>query len=168
MCSFFSSQKKSVLFPPQGKSERMEFLDDFFERFFAEISDFYHILFGFACQILDRIDARALQAVEATNGQVKLLNGHLKYFFFLGFFSFNHDLRSLCFFGKINKEIEMFVEYLGSERYSLSCGDGTVRQHVNCEFVKVYAVSYTCVFNVVVYVIDRGENRIDENHAKLP
>ena len=68
MCSFFGSQKKSVLFLPQGKSERMELLDDFFERFFAEISDFYHILFGFACQILDCVDARALQTVETTNG----------------------------------------------------------------------------------------------------
>ena len=69
----------------------MKLLDNFFQRFFTEVTDFYHILLGTVNKILDGINACTLQAVEASNRHVKLLDGHLKDFFLLGFFTFNHD-----------------------------------------------------------------------------
>ncbi len=66
-------------------------------------------------KIFNRVNARTLQAVEASNGHVKLLNGHLKDFFLDGLFALDHDFRILCLVRQIDEQVEMLVEYLGSK-----------------------------------------------------
>ena len=46
------------------KPERRQLIDNLFERLAAQVSDLHHILFGLVDQVLDRVDARALEAVE--------------------------------------------------------------------------------------------------------
>ncbi len=67
---------------------------------------------GAVGQILNRINARTLQAIEASNGHIKLLNGHLKDFLLDGLFALDHDFRILRLVRQINEQVEMLIEYL--------------------------------------------------------
>ena len=93
----------------------MKFLYDFIERFLAEVTNLDHFFFSTVRKIFDRIDARALQAVEASYGHFKILNGHLKDFLLDGFLTLYHDLRVFCLVRQIDEQVEMLVEYLGSK-----------------------------------------------------
>ena len=92
----------------------MKLCDNFFQRFLTEVSDSDHLILGAVYKVFNRINARTLQAVEATNGHVKLLNGHLKYLLFYSRNAFNHNFSVLRLVREIYEQVEMFVEYLGA------------------------------------------------------
>ena len=143
----------------------MELLDNFFQRFLTEVTNLHHVILGTVDQIFYGIDAGPLQAVEAADRHVKLLNGHLKNLFLDGFFAFNHDFRILCLVGKIDEQIEMLVEYLGAERNRFFRQDHTIGQHFQSQSVIVGVAAHTGVLDGIVYVINRSVNRVGEDGA---
>ena len=98
----------------------------FLEGLTSKVTNLDHILLGAINQILYRVDARTLQAVEGTNRQVKLLNGHLQDFFLFHFRSFYEDFGVLCLIRHIDEEFKVLVENLGGEGNRFLCSDGSV------------------------------------------
>ena len=116
---------------------------DFFPRFLTLIISSSVLI----SQILHRINACALQAVEAADRHVKLLNGHLKDFLLDGLFTFNHYLCILCLGTKVDEQIEMLIENLGSERNRLLSGDGAVSKNLECELIVIGIAADTGILN---------------------
>ena len=142
------------------KTEAFKLLDDFFKRFLTEITNLDHFVLGAADQIFHRVNACALQAVEATYRQVKFLNGHLKNLFFFLFRSFDHYVEGLCFFRQIHKQVEMLVENLGTERNRFFSCNGSVSQNLKREFIIIGRASDTSIINYVVYFVNGSVDRI--------
>ena len=120
----------------------MQFLNDFFQRFLAEIADLDHVLLGAVDQIFYRVNAGALQTVETAHRQVKFFNGHLKDLFFDGFFAFHHDLCLLGLVREVHKKVEMFVEDLGAQRNRFFGRNRSIGLYFDGQFVKVCVIAY--------------------------
>ena len=108
-------RRRSFFVPAQAETERLELLGNFLKRLLTEVTHLDHFFLGTADKIRNRVDSGALQTVEAADGQVKILNGHLKNLLFGAFAANNHYFSVLCFIRQIHKQVEMLVENLGAE-----------------------------------------------------
>ena len=138
----------------------MKFLYNFFKRFLTEVSDLYHVILGSADKIFNSINAGTLQAIEASYRQVKLLNGHLKDSCLFSHLVLDHELTVLCLVRYIDKQVEMLVEYLGSERNCFFSSDSTVGDNVKRKLIKVSYVADTGILNVEACFIYRRIDRV--------
>ena len=59
----------------------------------------------------------------------------------------------------------MLIENLGSERYCLFCGNGSVGQHLKSKLVIIRHITHTGILYLVTHIVNRGINRIGVDHA---
>ena len=140
-------------------------MDNFFKRFFAEVSDLDHIFLGSVGKIFYGIDSRSLQAVEASYGHIEFFDSHFEYLFLDLLFALYHDFGIHSLVRELDEEVEVLVKNLCCERYSFLSIDGTVGGNVELELVIVGDVADTGVRNSEISFENRGEDRIGIDSA---
>ena len=81
----------------------------FLKGFTSEITNFHHIFRSLICKFFNGIDTGSLQTVIRTNLKFKLINAHLKNFFFFIILFLHHNLCGLGVFRKIDKELQVLT-----------------------------------------------------------
>ena len=63
----------------QAQAHHGQLVDDFLQGLAAQVADLHHIVLGLGNQVGDGVDVGALEAVEASDRQIQLLDGHLQH-----------------------------------------------------------------------------------------
>ena len=85
---------------------------DSFQGLAAQVTNLHHVLLRGVDEILNRVDACALEAVEGTNGEVQLLDRHFKHLIVLRFSLFNNGGLGADLLGQVYEQIEVVAENL--------------------------------------------------------
>ena len=111
------------------------------------------------------VDVRALEAVEASHGQIQLFDGHLEHGVGLLLDLLDDGGTGADGVGEVGEKREMVAEDLRAQRDGVPCGHGLVRPDLDGQLVKVGLIADTGVFHRVVDLEDRGIDGVDGDGA---
>ena len=131
------------------QAHSLQLADDLFQGLAAQVTNLHHVLLRGVDEILNRVDACALEAVEGTNGEVQLLDRHFKHLIVLRFSLFNNGGLGADLLGQVDEQIEVVAEDLCAERYRVAGGDGSVGPDLERQLVIVGQIAATRVFSTV-------------------
>ena len=110
-----------VLFT-KTEAQCIELEYNLFKRLATEVAYLHHVFLRLRDKVFDGIDTGALQAVERTDGEIELFDGHLEHLLLALIILLNHDLGVVASVREVHKEVEI----LNPELHIASLADGAV------------------------------------------
>ena len=134
---------------------------DLLEGLAAKVTDLYHLVLSLGDEILNSVDVCSFEAVEASYGQVELLDGHFEDLITLRLGLFDDGRSVADCVGQVGEQGEVVAENLCTERHRITCGDSLVRPHLDGQLVKVGLIAHAGILDRVVDLQDGCVDRIN-------
>ena len=123
------------------------------------------LLTGLADQVSHSVDVGALQAVEATDGQIQLVDSHGQ----LGIGTvgdlLNHSAAAADRAGQPGEHGQMVGKDLGAQRNSVLGGDGGIGPDLEGQLIEVGLIADTSGLHRVIHLFDRRIDGVNRNHT---
>ena len=161
------------------QTHHSQLVDNFLQGLAAQVADLHHFLFGLGDQVLDGVDVGTLEAVEAADREIQLLDGHLQNLVALSLTLFTDLSENVGSKPTVvekaeaqrDKVLEMTIEELDLSVRSFNClkraGINTVADLVNTteeDMMKVRNLGRKSYEEVVKKMADMGLNLAKEDN----
>ena len=154
-----------VVFVGQVEAHHRQLVDDLFQGLAAQVADLHHLVLRLGDQILHGVDVGALEAVEAADGEIQLLDGQLQHLVPLGLRLLHHGGLAAHVLREVGEQREVVAQDLGAQGHGVPGGDGPVGPHLQRQLVKVAGGAHTGGLHRVVDLVDRGVDGVHSNDA---